>query len=230
MLTLSQSIGLGARAIRRTADLTLEAVAEAAKPFGLAWSTGKVSDFESGRIAPTLPTLLAVTAALGAATGRQLSAADLVAGEGQVRINDNMSLDVADLRAALSGKRAALSAKAALSGKYVPVGALLAGTGGLTAEVTVIRRSHLPNWAREVDPSLHAQVLGSFRESDARMCKNLGVQRDVGAAAMAKLWGHTFSDERDRRAGHEAKPQHRGRVSRQLKAALQRAISDGDDQ
>lgn len=218
MLTLSESIGLGARAIRLEAGLTLEAVATAAKPFGLAWSTGKVSDFESGRIAPTLPTFIAAAAALGAATGRQLSLADLVGGEGRVRINDKMSLEVAQLRAALSGKRAALS------GKDVTAGASLAVTVKLTADATVIHTSRLPKWARDIDPSLHAQVLSNFRESDARMCKNIGVEPDVGSAAMAELWQRTFSAERDHRAGPDANAQRRGQISRQLKAELQDVI------
>ena len=50
--------------------------------------------------------------------------------------------------------------------------------------------------------------------------KSLGVQSKVNA---------TFSNERDRRAGPDANRQKRGQVTRQLKAELQKAITDGND-
>jgi transcriptional regulator with XRE-family HTH domain len=67
----------------------------------------------------------------------------------------------------------------------------------------------------------------ALREADWRLCKQLGINREYGAAVMGKLWGHTFSDERDRRAGSDANAQRRGQISRQLKAQLEEAISDG---
>jgi hypothetical protein len=60
------------------------------------------------------------------------------------------------------------------------------------------------------------------------MCKNIGVDRFL-AAAMAALWGRTFSAERDNRAGPDANAQRRGQVSRQLKAELQQVIRHGND-
>jgi hypothetical protein len=72
-------------------------------------------------------------------------------------------------------------------------------------------------------------VLREFSESDARMCKNIGVDRFLGAAAMAALWGQTFSAERDHRAGPDANAQRRGQISRQLKAELQQVIGDGNN-
>ena len=57
-----------------------------------------------------------------------------------------------------------------------------------------------------------------FREADRKVCKDLGVVPERGAAAMIERWGHTFTDERDHRAGPDAKAQGKGQVSRQLKA------------
>jgi hypothetical protein len=51
----------------------------------------------------------------------------------------------------------------------------------------------------------------------------------LGAAAMAALWGRTFTAERDHRAEPDAKAQRRGQISRQLKADLQEVINDGND-
>ena len=56
------------------------------------------------------------------------------------------------------------------------------------------------------------------------MCKNIGVEPDVGAMAMAKLWKKTFVARRDELAGPGAKPQRRGQISRRLKAELQELI------
>jgi hypothetical protein len=42
---------------------------------------------------------------------------------------------------------------------------------------------------------------------------------------MAELWGRTFVAERDRRAGPDVNAQRRGRISRQLKAELQKALA-----
>jgi hypothetical protein len=81
-----------------------------------------------------------------------------------------------------------------------------------------------------MEPDLTLQrVALAFRESDARICKSLGVDLDDGAAAMAKLWRSTFTTERDRRAGPDANPQRRGRISRQLKAELQKELARGHD-
>jgi hypothetical protein len=73
------------------------------------------------------------------------------------------------------------------------------------------------------------EVLRDFSESDARMCKNIGVDHFLGATAMAALWGRTFSAERDHRAGPGANAQRRGQISRRLKAELQEVINDGNN-
>jgi hypothetical protein len=46
---------------------------------------------------------------------------------------------------------------------------------------------------------------------------------------MQALWGRSFTDERDHRAGPDANPEKRGRVSRDLKSELHEAVNDGDD-
>lgn len=83
----------------------------------------------------------------------------------------------------------------------------------------------LPKWAREqVDPTDWLDVDLEFQESDARICKSLGISRELGVAAMALLWKKTLVAERDRLAGPGANAQRRGQISRQLKAELQKAV------
>ena len=71
----------------------------------LSWSTGRVGDFESGRAAPNLTTLFAVTAALSDVVGRPVAIADLFAGEGDVAINDQLTVDFSALRPRSRGNR-----------------------------------------------------------------------------------------------------------------------------
>ena len=59
-----------------------------------------------------------------------------------------------------------------------------------------------------------------FREADARACRDIGVTRERGATMMARLWGRTFTEERDGRAGPDANAQRRGQISRALKTEL----------
>ena len=45
--------------------------------------------------------------------------------------------------------------------------------------------------------ALAAALLDEFREADARACRDIGVTRERGATMMARLWGRTFTEERD---------------------------------
>jgi hypothetical protein len=59
------------------------------------------------------------------------------------------------------------------------------------------------------------------------MCKRLGIDADTLLGLSFSLWqGRTFTEERDRRA--LANPNRRGIVSRELRAELEGALSDGN--
>jgi hypothetical protein len=94
-------------------------------------------------------------------------------------------------------------------------------------ELTSAGITRLPEWKRlprsvrrGVDPIRWLQVERTLRETDERMCRNIGVDRDLGAALMTKLWNRSFTEERDQLAEPEAKAQGRGQISRKLKAQL----------
>jgi transcriptional regulator with XRE-family HTH domain len=217
--SVAQVAGANARKLRLAAGMTLDEFALSARYCGLPWSSGRVGDFEAGRVGPSLPTLYAVALALG-----PVSLADLFDGEGPVQINDALTVELSALRAALLGEPA--TGETGASRKR---GALMN-----KATRTAITRSdkwrRLVKWARDsVDPLDYLNVDQTFREADTRMCAKLGVDREVGVAAMAKLWGRTFADERDERAGPDANAQRRGQISRLLKAELQEVINEGND-
>ena len=159
-------------------------------------------------------------AALGKAIGRPVTLVELVTVKGQVHIDDRLSLDKSALRAALSG-----------GGLEVPAIRLRRATIRVAQEVLAKNTSttHWPKRLRGVKPDLRLKVLRDFSESDVRMCKNIGVDQVLGAAAMAALWRRTFTAERDHRAGPQSNAQRRGQISRQLKAELQEVINDGNN-
>jgi transcriptional regulator with XRE-family HTH domain len=218
--SVAEVMGANVRALRRGADITLDDFARAVRSYGLPWSTGRAGDFEAGRAAPNLATLYIVAIALsdtvGKTIGRPITLADLFAGKGPVKLNDELPVDLKVLRSALSGDPP----------RAKPVDKVVRLTPVHTKWAM---------WA-DVTPLLHARVFTDFHESDARMCKNIGVEPEAGAAAMAALWKRPFSAERDRRSEPDDNAQRRGQISRQLKADLvgwlneKGWLDDGDDQ
>ncbi|CPV67637.1 Uncharacterised protein [Mycobacteroides abscessus] len=87
---LAEVVGINARRIRGAA--TGDRVTLEARRYGLNWGTGRISDLESGRVAPTLGTLIAVAAALEAATGTPTTVLDLVAWDGLVLVNQGFAI------------------------------------------------------------------------------------------------------------------------------------------
>ncbi len=208
--SLAEVAGTNAQTLRRSAGANLEDFAAAARHYGLRWSSGRVSDFESGRVLPTLPTLLAVTAALSAILKRPVALHELFRGGGRVNINGRLSFNLAGVRAALlDGYRV----------KAVDLPEEHNRLGQFAADL-VERQKSWPESVRKVSGGDYKDVYFTLRDSDLRMCKNIGVDRELGIAAMATLWRKTFTARRDELAGPDASPQERGQVSRRLKAEL----------
>lgn len=199
-ISVAEVVGGNARRIRLKGKVTLEALAAVASEFGLPWTTGRVSAFESGRVTPTLPTLYAAARALSATTGEPVKLADLLDGDGDVTL---IPPDATDPDGGLVQSLARL--REALSGEPVM------GLG----EATV--------WAGAVEVRQR-----KLREADIRICRSLGVDPAVGAKAMLKLWNRTFSSERDERSEPGDNAQRRGQISRQLKAELHKELARGN--
>ena len=104
--SLTTVIGSNARKARRSAGLTLDQVAAAARRRGLRWSESRVADFEAGRVAPNLTTLAAVCLALADLGCRKATLPDLVTHPRPVEINESLELSSRDLRNVLSGRPA----------------------------------------------------------------------------------------------------------------------------
>jgi DNA-binding XRE family transcriptional regulator len=100
--TVAQVLARTAIALR--GDRKLELVARAAKSAGLNWGTGRVAELEDGKVSPTLPTLFALCRVFSDLLDRPVTLAELFAGDGEVTLNADTTIKLADLRAVLGGQ------------------------------------------------------------------------------------------------------------------------------
>jgi hypothetical protein len=211
-------VGDNVRGRRQAADISLEALATSSP---LPMSTGRVGNIESARTTTTtLESLIAMAAALSLTTAEPVTLADLLAGEGEVSLGGQFTVELSTLRAVLRGQPVPIS-DAETDWKLGKV----MNEASRSAITRLPEFKRLPQSVRRnLDPRDWLRVKMTLRESDTRMCKAIGVDRDLGAALMTTLWDKPFSEERDHRAGPDAKAQRRGHISRQLKADLEKAI------
>lgn len=159
-----------------------------------------------------------MAAALSRTTAEEVTLADLLDGDGEVSLGEFV-IELSTLRAVLRNE---------------PVPIFDAETNRKLGNVMNEGRrwviTRLPEWEglpqsvrRNLDPHDWLRVKMTLRESDVRMCQAIGIDRDLGAALMTKLWNKPFSEERDYRAGSNTNAQHKGQISRRLKADLEKA-------
>jgi hypothetical protein len=109
-----------------------------------------------------------------------------------------------------------------LADLFAGIGQVQVNDGGLSVPLTAVRAalgSDEP--VVDLDAIVNAGPTADFVETDELVCKRIGMSPEIGAAMMFALWGKTFREERDLRAGSHANAQHRGQVSRELQAELQ---------
>jgi transcriptional regulator with XRE-family HTH domain len=209
--SVAQVIGRNAYDLRRGAGIKLEDFAREARLCGLPWSSGRVGDFESGRVTATLPTIYTVALVLTRLTAKPVTLADLFAGSGDVQINDAVTVPAAALADAMAGK---------------PVTGSPVAAEQPTEKTSPWKRLPL-RLRREVNVFDWLEVKGNLRDTDKRLCRELDIDYDLGAAFMTKLWGQTYIARRDELAGPRANAQRRGQISRQLKTDLEKVIGNG---
>jgi hypothetical protein len=185
--------------------------------------SARVADFESGRVAPNLATLIAVCLALADAGCANATFPELLQRTGPpIQINDSLLLWKEQVVNLLSGRPA---------GEPNPLGRARKGVPGSFTEMPPdewVIAQRLPFY----DPATLTTVTKASGATEERTRKALGISSMFLADLSARLWKQTFSQERDRRAGEGANAQKRGQVSRQMRKELQAAIeaaTHGDD-
>jgi transcriptional regulator with XRE-family HTH domain len=212
---LASVVGMNARKLR--GDATADDLATAARHSGLNWGTGRISDLEHGRVSPTVPTLVALAAALGDVRGEPVTLADLVEHDGMIELTKDAWLPGKVLQRFLRGEAVEVQQRDVAE-------SLAAATEAYRAKIETLP----PALQRGVKWGDIATVTREAGETEDRIAKALGVETWVVNRASAKLWKQTVSAERDRRAGPDATKQARGRITRELREELRAAIHGND--
>lgn len=203
--SLTEMVGANCRRIRTEIGFTQDQLATYARAHGLKWNAAKVANFEAGRWEPTLATVLAVGMTLERALiFAQIAAPATIRGP---KVPRDRVITLADL---LDGGDGFV----ALNDDVVLAAADLAGVG---------RGQPFP-LQYYGDKLLQRSGL-----AEQRLAKTLGISGARLAGVSSQLWGCTFGEERDRRAGVGANQQKKGRISRELRAELEKAITNGND-
>lgn len=143
-----------------------------------------------------------------------MTLADLVGGDGSVTVTDKLHVRAAELEAVCRGE----PFRAVYPQFWrSPLHAVI-------DDVNAMRRRPI-----EQAEAARATLLQRSGLTEDRLARRLGIDRGRLAGVSFLLWGSTFSEERDRRAGPGANQQKRGRVSRELREELEEALSDGND-
>lgn len=235
--SLGWVVGANCRRIRTGLGITQDDLARYARNLGLRWTASKVGDFESGRYAPTFATVLVVLLALNQAAANSAAVgvklADLLFGEGLVALTDTLDIPGDELADVCRGKLFSLTAEGQRDG--IRSGPYSLGrrrtSGELRPDEIRAAAKGLAKFLRDTKPFWDG-VAGALQRSgltERRLAKQLGMNDQELAATSFSLWKSTFSEERDRRAGPDANQQKKGRISRELRAELGKALADGDD-
>lgn len=231
---LAVVLGRNCKRIRREIRATQDDLARHARAIGLNWTETKVGHFEAGRVGrPTFAMVLAVTLALQMAleetTERRDAAdgvtlADLVGDKGYIALTGGLSVPAVQVQEVCRG------------GKF-PIGdqqyrLTIRHPEPLSPDEIAAAAEQMAKWLRTDAKPLVDGIADALQRSgltERRLAKHLRITDQQLAAASFLLWQSTFSEERDRQAGPDANQQKRGRITRALRAELEKALTDGDN-
>lgn len=198
---LKVAMGTNARRIRQAAGVTLEDFAEGIRHQGLNWSTGRVGDLDGGRVEAKLSNALAIAQTLANVTGQPVALADLFADTDSEALFRGEPLRPQDNH----------------------------GHDPDASPLDLARRNGWENLAQaaadfdvpqtRVTPYLVA--FDSIRVTDRRAAKALEMSLVELTAWAVRLWGHSLTTERDRRAGPDADVSQLGSITRQLRDEIE---------
>lgn len=225
--TLAAVVGQNCKRIRNQIGITQDELARYARDRGLRWRASTVADFEGARSAPTFATVLALSITLQDAvqvsdaaavrSGKRPISMDvavldqLVQFDGEIEVNDDLALS-ADVVIGICRSQARPGMM------WTPPGSEPEGT------IQFYRDA----WGDSSLTPIERVLLRSGSAED-RLARQLGIERHRLAELSNLLWQSTFSEERDRRAGLGANQQKKGRITREMRAELERELPDVDD-
>lgn len=211
--TIREVVGENVRRIRDEAGARQDDVAAAARGVGLSWTRSKIAALERGEKALDLAEAVLLAEAMGVVAGHSVGVADLLAGDGAVRLSRVRVIHRKALRRFLDGDPVELFVGDLPGGRERMQTALAKVAGGLQ------RMALLAGPGRtNVGTLRHAETVAG--EAEERAGRTLGLSKVEVAYLAAGLWGRTLAEERDRRVGDDvpltSRSAKRGRVTRQL--------------
>jgi transcriptional regulator with XRE-family HTH domain len=240
---LAVVVGRNCKRVRRAIGITQDDLARHARTIGLDWTETRVGHFEAGRSAPTFATVLALCLALDLARQENapqgsgtaptaVTLADLLGDKGFVELTDRLNFVPAPLLADVC--RGAPFAWPPADEYWDAAKPEVEVEPGVQKRRAARTAALVRKAQAQMAAALTLDVKGRSGLTEQRLAKSLwpfSEERDERLAALSlRLWNGTFSEERDRRAGLDATPQKRGRITRELRAELEKALADGDNQ
>lgn len=223
--TIREVVGENVRRIREAAGARQDDVAAAARGEGLRWTRSKIAALERGEKALDLAETVLLATAMGEVAGYPVAVADLLAGDGAVRLSSAVVLHRESLRRFLGG---------------VPVRVVVADIPGAPEsirEMMVRMPAAMERAASLIGKGatgyLLKHALDHAGEAEERAGRTLGVSKMEVACLAVGLWGRTVAEERDRRVGDDvpaaSRSAKRGRATRQLVEELRTRLLEVDD-
>jgi transcriptional regulator with XRE-family HTH domain len=210
--TIREVVGENVRRIRDEAGARQDDVATAARGVGLSWTRSKIAALERGEKALDLAEAVLLAEAMGEVAGHPVGVADLLAGDGAVRLSREVVLHRKALRRFLDGDPVKVLMRDIPGGRARALAALA------KVPAAMERAGVMAGEEISVDLMMHAEKHAG--EAEERVGRTLGVSTMDVAYLAVGLWGRTLGEERDRRVGDDvplaSRSAKRGRVTRQL--------------
>lgn len=218
LLTPLEVIGGNLRSIRAEHGLTLAGVAQAVREYGQYWSTGRVSDIESGRGSASIEVLVVLAFALSDLTDKPVRTTDLLRSSAGVELGDGFALTGRAFSDVVRDDRG--------PGDLGPEDVV--GAEDELREIMARSIEALGRYGRGLTVGQIRGARKDWRDADQRAARKLGLTDEEFMGLCLRVFGRLMSAEAEERAGEGATPQKRGRVTRGLLEKL-RAANDGND-
>jgi transcriptional regulator with XRE-family HTH domain len=200
--TIPVVLGRNVRRLRTSGGLTLAAVAEEVRSYGVRWSTGRITRIEQGDGSVTVETLIVLSLGLSELLGTAVTPAQLLSSDDPVQLGEGVAVRSDALGEVLAGRKTSL---------------LLDDVEGAVEALAQTTRQ-----VSETRATVHAGL------AEERAARKLGWSDEELSQLALSLWGRSLSVEARARAGEGATPQKVGHVTRELMAEL-KAAGHGDD-
>lgn len=237
-------LGASARRIREAADVRQEAVARAARTYGIAWSQPKVAALENGGKAVSVEELVLLPMILSSSCGRPVTLADLVPVDARITLSPETEVagwvllrllaaeDLADV-----GPRdlaARLAFAAGLHPELQPETANKRFAADLGRASSAVHRLEAL-LDRDLTEAEHRAALSVPDDADQKAARKIGESPQTIVGLSRTIWGRSLADERDRivteqhpDASLDRRRALRGQVTRRLVAELAEFIRNAE--